>query len=116
MSKICSAFNAGHIFDVDATDPVSMSKGLMEGRRLARELHNAFREYAPSLSCSFLAQTSPVLGLRESRRIIGDYTFTIEDYLERRSFPDEIFRGVLGFDIVDADSPAFLCQLNGKVG
>lgn len=93
------AFNAGHIFDVDATDPVSMSKGLMEGRRLARELHNAFREYAPSLSCSFLAQTSPVLGLRESRRIIGDYTFTIEDYLERRSFPDEIFRGRYNVDV-----------------
>ena len=93
------AFNAGHVFDVDATDPASLSKGLMEGRRLARELHDAFREYAPALSCSFLAQTSPVLGLRESRRIIGDYTFEIEDFLERRSFPDEIFRGRYNVDV-----------------
>lgn len=93
------AFNAGHVFDVDATDPYSMSKALMEGRRLARELHDAFREYSPALSCSFLAQTSPVLGLRESRRIIGDYSFEAEDYLERRSFPDEIFRGRYNVDV-----------------
>ena len=92
-------FNAGHVFDVDATDPTSLSKGLVEGRRLARELHDAFREYAPSLSCSFLVQTSPMMGIRESRRIIGDYRFTGQDYLDRRSFPDEVYRGKYQIDV-----------------
>jgi hypothetical protein len=92
-------FNAGHIWDVDATDPKSITAGYIEGRRLARELHDAFREYAPAWKESYLVQTSPCLGVRESRRIIGDYTFTAQDYLERASFPDEIFRGKYNIDV-----------------
>lgn len=92
-------FNAGHVFDVNSTDPVSLSRGLMEGRRLARELHDAFREYAPAMACSYLVQTSPMMGIRESRRIIGDYRFTVQDYLDRRSFPDEVYRGKYQVDI-----------------
>ncbi len=92
-------FNAGHVFDVNATDPESLSKGLMEGRRLARELHDAFREYAPAMACSYLVQTSPMMGIRESRRIIGDYRFTVQDYLDRSSFPDEVYRGKYQVDI-----------------
>jgi hypothetical protein len=92
-------FNAGHIWDVDATDPKSITAGYIEGRRLARELHDAFREYAPAWAESYLVQTSPCLGVRESRRIIGDYTFTAQDYLERASFPDEIFRGKYNIDV-----------------
>lgn len=85
---------------MDATDPKSLTAGYIEGRRLARELHDAFREYAPSSwASSYLVQTSPCLGLRESRRIIGDYTFTAEDYLNRASFPDEVFRGRYNIDV-----------------
>lgn len=93
------SFNAGHVHGVDATDPESLSLGLVEGRRLARELHDAFREYAPSLSCSFLVQTSGLMGIRESRRIIGDYRFTGQDYLDRASFPDEVYRGKYQIDV-----------------
>lgn len=93
------AFNAGHIWDVDATDPKSLTAGYIEGRRLARELHDAFKEYSDAWKGSYLVQTSPSLGLRESRRIIGDYTFTAQDYLNRQSFHDEIFRGKYNIDV-----------------
>lgn len=92
-------FNAGHVFGVNSTDPASLSAALVEGRRLARELHDAFREYAPAMACSFLVQTSPMMGIRESRRIIGDYRFTGQDYLDRRSFHDEVYRGKYQIDI-----------------
>jgi len=93
------SFNAGHVWDVDCTDPESLTKGTIEGRRLARELHDAFTEYTEAFKGSYLSQTSPVLGLRESRRIIGDFCFTADDYLERRSFPDEVFRGKYYIDV-----------------
>ena len=93
------SFNAGHVFDVDCTDPKSLTQGTMKGRKLAREIHDAFREYAPSMANSYLVQTSAVLGLRESRRIIGDYRFTAQDYLDRRSFPDEVLRGKYFIDV-----------------
>lgn len=93
------SFNAGQIFGIDATDPVSVSEGCMRGRVLARTLKDAFTEYAPAFKDSYLVQTAPTLGLRESRRIIGDYTFTMEDYFARRSFPDEVLRGRYPIDV-----------------
>lgn len=93
------SFNAGHVYGVDATDPKSRSWACMEGRRIAWELKNAYTEYAPCWKDSYMMQTGPTVGLRESRRIIGDYTFTMEDYLTRRSFPDEIMRGIYPIDV-----------------
>lgn len=92
-------FNAGHVFGVDSTDPVSHSKACMAGRKLAWELKNALTEYAECFRDSVMMQTAPTLGIRESRRIIGDYTFQMEDYVNRASFPDEILRGIYPIDI-----------------
>ena len=38
-------------------------------------------------------------GVRESRRVVGDYIFTAEDWLARRTFPDEICRNNYVIDI-----------------
>ena len=92
-------FNACRVFDVDCTDPKSLTEGTLRGRRMAREVHTALREYSAAYAGSYLAQTAGVLGLRESRRIIGDYRFTAQDYLDRRSFPDEVFRGKYHIDV-----------------
>jgi len=116
------SINAGHIWEVDATDPKSVTKGYIEGRRLAREMHDAFKEYSAAWANSYLVQTSPCLGLRESRRIIGDYTFTADDYVNRASFPDEVFRGRYNIDVhsrkkggVSKADAAVIAQ-GGKVG
>ena len=99
VAKNTYTFNAGHVFGVDATDPKSKSWACMEGRRLAWELKNAYTEYAPCWKDSVMLQTGSTIGLRESRRIVGDYTFTMEDYINRQSFPDEILRGIYPIDV-----------------
>jgi len=43
-------------------------------------------------------ETAPLLGVRESRRIKGEYTLTVEDYFARRSFSDEIARNSYWLD------------------
>lgn len=93
-------FNAGHVWDVDNTDPASVSRGLMTGRRLAAAYRDALAEFAPAaFGNAFLVNTGSVIGVRESRRITGDYTLTLDDYLERRSFPDEICRNSYFIDL-----------------
>ena len=99
MTDDTYTFNAGHVYGVDATDPKSKSDACREGRRIAWELKNAFTEYAPCFKDSLMLQTGATVGLRESRRIIGDYTFTMEDYVNRASFPDEILRGIYPIDV-----------------
>jgi len=98
-------FNAGHLWDVDATSPASVSRAMMAGRKLAEALRRALAEFAPAaFAGAHLAATAPLLGVRESRRIVGDYVLTLEDYLARRSFDDEIGRNCYPIDIHTAKS------------
>ena len=92
-------FNTGHIYDVDNTDPVNISQALPHGRKMAAQYHQLFREHIPAYANSMLIGTGAMMGVRETRRVIGDYVLTIEDYLARRSFPDEICRNAYGIDV-----------------
>ena len=93
-------FNAGHIWDVDPSDSFSISKALMMGRRLAYQYHKGLQEFLPeTYASSYLIATAPTLGIRESRRIVGEYTITLEDYIHRQTFPDEIARNCYFLDV-----------------
>ena len=93
-------FNAGHLWNVDNTDPFNVSKALMEGRKIAADIRNALAEYHPkAFANAFLVATGSLMGIRETRRIIGDYVLTVDDYLNRRSFEDEICRNSYYIDI-----------------
>lgn len=75
---------------VDATDPVAITRAELEGRRQVREYHRFLRERVPGFERSVVVGTSPSIGVRESRRVIGDYQLTRDDVLAARRFPDEI--------------------------
>ena len=93
-------FNAGHLWNVDNTDPASVSDALVRGRRLAAAFRDALAEFHPqAFANAFLTATGSLMGIRETRRIVGDYCLTIEDYGARRSFPDEICRNSYFVDI-----------------
>ncbi|MCK5805544.1 MAG: FAD-dependent oxidoreductase [Lentisphaeria bacterium] len=93
-------FNAGHIWDVDTADPRNMTAAMMEGRRIAAGIQEALAEFHPrAFAGSYLAATAPLMGIRETRRIVGDYVLTQEDYFARRSFSDEIGRNCYAIDI-----------------
>lgn len=94
------AFNAGHLWGVDPNDPAGVSKALMDGRRKAFAFRDALREYVPeSFGHADVGATAETTGIRESRRIVADYELTKDDYVARRSFPDEIGRNCYYLDI-----------------
>lgn len=93
-------FNAGHVWGVDGTNPQSVSNALITGRKIASQLTEGLREYHPkAFANAHLEMTAPLMGIRETRRIVGEYTFTIDDYLARRSFDDEIGRNCYYIDV-----------------
>ncbi|MFW6155222.1 MAG: FAD-dependent oxidoreductase [Planctomycetota bacterium] len=93
-------FNAGHVFGVDSTDPASLTEAIMLGRRMAKQYRDALAAYHPAaFASSHVVNTGSLMGIRESRRIVGDYRLTIDDYLARKSFPDEIGRNCYYVDI-----------------
>ncbi len=91
--------NAGHLKGLDSTDPEAVSAALAEGRRIAEDCLAALKEYEPeAFENACLVATAPSIGIRESRRIKGDYCLTLQDYLARRSFEDEICRNSYWLD------------------
>jgi hypothetical protein len=76
--------------NVDATDPVALTAAEIEGRRQVREYHRFLRDRVPGFERSVVVGTSPSIGIRESRRVLGDYQLTRSDVLEARRFDDEI--------------------------
>jgi glycine/D-amino acid oxidase-like deaminating enzyme len=93
-------FNAGHVWNVDNTDPSSVSRGLIHGRKMANAFRDALAEFFPTAFANgYLVSTGALLGIRETRRILGDYVLTADDFISLRSFADEICRNAYYIDI-----------------
>lgn len=84
--------NIGHAFGVDADDEVSLTKALVAARKSVKEFERYYREYLKGFEKIQLVATGSLLGVRETRRIVGDYMLSLDDYRRRATFPDEIGR------------------------
>jgi hypothetical protein len=72
----------------------------MMGRKIARQYRDALAEFVPDVfGNAFLVMTGSQIGIRETRRIIGDYVLSLDDYMARRSFDDEICRNSYFIDL-----------------
>ena len=76
--------------NVDATDPEQLTRAEVEGRRQVQEYARFLRDRVPGFEASVIVATSPAIGVRESRRVHGDYRLTREDVLSGRRFDDDI--------------------------
>jgi hypothetical protein len=91
--------NVGHLFGVDGTDERSVTEALTWGRQLVREYERYYHDFVPGFERIELASTGSLPGLRETRRILGDYVLCMDDYACRAVFEDEIGRYSYPVDI-----------------
>jgi hypothetical protein len=91
--------NIGHTFGLDATDERSITKALLGARKSLLEYERYYKQYLKGFEQMELVATAPQLGVRESRRILGDYVLGLEDFKSRAVFPDEIGRYSYPVDI-----------------
>lgn len=83
----------------DPCDPVSLTEAEVEGRKQAREYIRFLKDNIPGYENAALINLSVQTGIRETRRIYGDYRLTKEDVVETRKFDDVI--GQCGAPIED---------------
>jgi glycine/D-amino acid oxidase-like deaminating enzyme len=77
---------------VDATDVEQLSAAEREGRRQAHEYFRFLRERVPGYERAVLVSTSPAIGVRESRRIVGEHVLTADEILAAMRFGDQVAR------------------------
>jgi glycine/D-amino acid oxidase-like deaminating enzyme len=91
--------NSTRVNRVLGTDVWDWSCAEWESRRQMRQIDAFLRQYVPGFEKAYVVQSGVHVGVRETRRIIGDYVLTVEDILQARKFPDVIARSSYPVDI-----------------
>jgi glycine/D-amino acid oxidase-like deaminating enzyme len=99
MTRLDSFRRDGDGRIVNATDPWFLTAAEMEGRRQALEYVRFLRDHVPGYERAELVALGTQIGVRETRRVHGDYRLTRDDVLAARRFDDDI--GLCGAPIED---------------
>ena len=84
---------------VNATDPDFLTAAEIAGRRQALEYVRFLTDRVPGYEQARLATLGTQIGVRETRRVYGDYRLTRDDVLSARRFDDAV--GLCGAPIED---------------
>ena len=98
--------NTTRICDVDGTDGRRVSCGMMCGRAEVHKLFTLMKRHFPGFEKARIKLVAPVLGVRETRRIVGNFVMTVEDLVEGRDFEDTIGFSGYGWDLPDPKRPS----------
>lgn len=82
--------NTIRIYNVDGTNPEDITRAEMEARRQQRLLVEFVRKYVPGFTRAYVLDSGSHIGVRETRRILGEYVLTEEDIIRQVAFPDTI--------------------------
>ncbi len=87
--------------NVDCTRPEDLTRAEIEGRAQAWEVVNCLIRYIPGFESSYLLAFSDVLGVRETRRVVGLATLTREHVMSGAVPADTIAMSCYPIDIHD---------------
>lgn len=82
--------NMTRVNGIDGTDPISLTEGEYLARKQIDDIIKYLITSVPGFEDSHLLRIAPFLGIRETRRIIGEYVMNREDILSCRKFDDGI--------------------------
>lgn len=74
-------------------DPVDLTRAEVQGRKDAHLMFEAFKASVPAFRDAYLSSTGPFVGVRETRRIVGDHTLTADDIDRHRRREDAVALG-----------------------
>lgn len=98
-----ACINTTRLCGVDATDADSMSNAEFELRKQVYQVAELLNKYVPGFENARILAVAPVVGIREGRRLVGEYVLTGKDVKEARKFDDGI--ATYGYPI-DQHDPA----------
>lgn len=99
--------NTSRLCHVDGTDARSMTDGIIRGRQETEQLFTLMRKHFPGFAHARIRWVAPVIGIRETRRIISDYVLSVADLLSGKAFDDTIGLSAYGWDLPDPNRPSY---------
>lgn len=86
----CASTVAARVADVDATDPKQLTAAEVEGRRQAFVYEAFVRDCVPGYADARICGLSTQIGVRETRRVYGEYRLTRDDCMNVARFDDSV--------------------------
>jgi FAD dependent oxidoreductase len=83
----------------DATDPDDLTRAEMQGRSDAWAMFESWKREVPGFENSYFQCAAPFIGVRETRRIVGQHVLTEEEITTTKPFDDAIATGCWFLDI-----------------
>jgi hypothetical protein len=83
----------------DATDPEDLTRVEMQARADAWTMYQLWKRYVPGFENSYYIGSGPYIGIRETRRILGQYVLTEQDIKEEKTFSDAVATGCWYMDL-----------------
>lgn len=83
----------------DPTNAADLSRAEMQGRADAHAMFRAWKRDVPAFKDAYFMEAYPWIGVRESRRIIGQHVLSEDDLMTSRRFDDAIATGCWYLDL-----------------
>ena len=92
---------------VDGADADSLTKGVIDGRKENYELLRIMRTYFPGFKNAKVRRIAPMIGIRETYRIIGEGILKVDDLIEAEHHEDSVALSSYGWDLPDPKRPTY---------
>ena len=106
--------NVTRITHANGIDVSSLSEATISGMFQARVVLDFLRDHVDGFQSAVLLETAARVGVRETRRLCGDYVLTEEDIRSDRLFEDGVAKGTFAFDIHQPDGRSQIFTGSGK--
>lgn len=92
---------------VDGTSEESVSKAIAAGRKENVELFKIMKEHFPGFKNARIRRVYDYIGVRETRRLVGQYVVTVDDALSGKKYEDCVAATTYNFDLPDPLKPSY---------
>jgi hypothetical protein len=103
--------NATQINNINGLDPHDLTRAELAGRRQAQQVLAFLQKHGPGYADAYIVAMPAVIGVRETRRVLGVQYLSRQDVLSGKKWPDAVVRAA-SFP-VDIHNPAGAGQAEG---
>ncbi len=94
-----ASFNTTNILGLDGSTSLGLTQAEIAGRKQVHEVVDLLQTEIPGFEDAYLLETAVQVGVRETRRAVGDYIVTGDDIRKGKKFDRAVARGCYGIDI-----------------
>lgn len=96
-----AVINMSRVVGIDGSDAASLNEGEIKAQKQIIAIVDFLKTFIPGFENSYYIQSGSTLGVRESRRMIGEYVLSGKEVINCKKFQNPIARGSYIIDIHD---------------